>query len=51
MMLSPSLMHITPPLLNSCFKSRGSNDGSSSSPTFSSNTGRPNWMAFSSVRR
>ena len=51
MMESPSLMHITPPDLNSCLRSSGSSEGSSSSPTFSRSTGRPNWMAFSSVRR
>mmetsp|Transcript_24182 Transcript_24182/g.45892 ORF Transcript_24182/g.45892 Transcript_24182/m.45892 type:complete len:318 (+) Transcript_24182:74-1027(+) len=51
MVLSPRRMHCTPPDLNVCFSSRGSSEGSSSSPTFSSRTGSPNWIAFSSVRR
>lgn len=41
-MLSPSLTS-TPPCLNVCFKSNGSNIGSRSSPTFSNNTGVPNY--------
>ena len=48
---SPSLMHTDPPCWKVCFCSSGSSAGSRKSPTFSSRTGDPNWMQFSSVRR
>mmetsp|Transcript_11094 Transcript_11094/g.26012 ORF Transcript_11094/g.26012 Transcript_11094/m.26012 type:complete len:262 (+) Transcript_11094:493-1278(+) len=43
-------MHITPPCLKVCLRRSGSMVGSSSSSTFSSSTGVPNWMEFSRVR-
>mmetsp|Transcript_16562 Transcript_16562/g.49424 ORF Transcript_16562/g.49424 Transcript_16562/m.49424 type:complete len:316 (+) Transcript_16562:2994-3941(+) len=50
MMLSPILMTSDPPCLNVCFSSSGSSAASSTSPTFSSSTARPNRTPFSSVR-
>jgi hypothetical protein len=43
------LFGILPLCLNVCFKRIGSRTASSSSPTFSSNTGLPNLIAFSNV--
>jgi hypothetical protein len=44
-------MQLTPPCLKICLSSRGSREGSNSSPTFSNRTGSPNCMAFSRVLR
>ena len=46
--ICPDYIHV--PCLKVCFSSSGSSEGSSSSPTFSINTGVPNWMQFSRVR-
>ena len=39
---SPNRMQLVPPCLKICLRSKGSRDGSSSSPTFSKSTGCPN---------
>mmetsp|Transcript_24886 Transcript_24886/g.52746 ORF Transcript_24886/g.52746 Transcript_24886/m.52746 type:complete len:240 (-) Transcript_24886:1065-1784(-) len=47
----PNRRSCCPPFLNTCFSSTGSNDGSSTSSTFSKRMGPPSRMPFSSVRR
>ena len=48
---SPSLMQVEPPCLKVCFSRSGSSAGSKDCPTFSSRTGYPIWMQFSSDLR
>ena len=49
-MESPRRIVATPPAMIICFNRIDSKIGSSDSGTFSSNTGLPNWIAFSRVR-